>query len=472
MVYKYKNILYIFILINFVFFIYYCMLPDINPSNDVFYYQAIADSFYNGTGFQDITSVNPKPIVTPQNGVVFLHILLRWIGFHDPASRLLAIKILNYLGFLCLIIIFFKIFQKLKVSPEITILCMGIILLSAHFLKTIIVPINDGFYCILTAVVFYQIMSYDTENTKLRLSIIALLSILLIIFRLNGPLVILSASVAYALLRDFKKSLIYLSIFIISYVFIFLWLNLAHIDFSRMESVVTAINDNMYFFNQIFMTLIYSIPGAFIGISGRPMVFMLPISISIIIFYALYFYRSMKEKDSIKLIIISFIIINIIFINTIIWYSSRYIIMIVPFTLLAVATYFKDCKKLKVLFSIVLVMTLSVSLYRIIYWDSIFFKNEKSLKYIQQQVREPYILISQFPRYTYYIFNKSANNIEDIKNKSRLIVVFGNKEYIKSYLNTIDKKIKNVKVEKINKQLILGHANDEIINIIKIYDDH
>lgn len=51
---KQIKLLCIFCFINVAFFIYYYLLSDINPTNDAFYYMSIADSFYKGTGFNDI----------------------------------------------------------------------------------------------------------------------------------------------------------------------------------------------------------------------------------------------------------------------------------------------------------------------------------------------------------------------------------------------------------------------------------
>lgn len=128
-----KIIIIITLLLNVSFFVYYTANSDINPSADAFYYLALADSFHNGTGFADITNDPPQPIYTPQNGIAFIHILLQAIGLHGADSRLLAIKFINYLGFLLLIYIFYNVFKQLKVSSELTFLSLGNITVGGSF---------------------------------------------------------------------------------------------------------------------------------------------------------------------------------------------------------------------------------------------------------------------------------------------------------------------------------------------------
>ena len=222
MINNYRKILIISLLINVTFFVYYLINSDINPSIDAFYYLAVADSFHNGTGLSNITTNPPQPIYTPQNGIVFIHVLLQSIGFHGADSRLLAIKLINYLGFLLLIYIFYIIFKQLKISPELTFLSIGILLSGAHFFKTINQPLNEGIWCVLTAIVLYLAISNDNKESLLKIAAIALSGIVLVNFRLNGPIIILSIAFTYVLLRKFKKSLIYFIIFIMSYVSLYI----------------------------------------------------------------------------------------------------------------------------------------------------------------------------------------------------------------------------------------------------------
>lgn len=463
-----KKLLSIYIIINLGMFIYYCILPDINPSNDAYYYLSIADSYYNGTGFCDITGVEPNPIITPQNGVVFIHILLRAMGWHDPGIRFLIIKIINYIGFLFLVLVFYETFKKLKVSSEITIICMGIILLSAHFLKTIIAPLNDGIFCILTALVFYLVIINDKRQSFKILAIITFLSIVLANFRLNGPLIILAASITYYLVNNRSKALIYLIIFCISYAMVYVVLVSLQVDFSAMKELTKNIYSWQFIIYQALITLIYTIPGAFVGIDGREIMIALPLSIGILIYYILYFRQAWKENNIITLYIIVYILLSITFLQIMPGGPSRYIIMVLPFTYLTLGTYFRENNKLKLVLVMMLLLTFSISLARLVFWDSKYFDNQKALDYVHNNIVKPFILISGDHRYSYYIFNKSADDIKGITKDTKCIVIFGHESFIQAKIEEIKRITPVNHIEKSNATINTGLQEDETDYIVKI----
>ena len=409
MIQKYRLILIITLLINVLLCIYYLINSDINPSIDAFYYLAVADSFHNGTGLSNITTNPPQPIYTPQNGIVFIHFLLQSVGFHGADSRLLAIKLINYFGFLLLIYIFYIIFKQLKISSELTFLSIGILLSGAHFFKTINQPLNEGIWCILTTIVLYLAISNDNKESFLKIAAIALSGIVLVNFRLNGPVIILSIAFTYVILRKFNKSLIFFIIFIMSYGSLYIILIMLGADLSGFKTFAPVYSYN-FIFNRPLMTLIYTVPGAFLGItaSGYMTLFYtapgdslavtgkwlitLPFSILLFVFYGFYLRKYIKVKSFPNLLIISYIILLLVVLQIMPGGDSRYIIMIVPFTLLTITTYFNDSKKLRLFLGIILVLTISVSMFRLIWWDSIYFINNKSYVDLRNKISEPYML--------------------------------------------------------------------------------
>lgn len=465
---KYRNFLLIFLFINFGYFVYYCLLPDINPSNDAFYYMSVADSIHNGTGFYDITSVEPRPVITPQNGIVFVHEILICIGIYEPGYRFLAIKIIYYVGFICCIYFFYQIFSTFKVSSEINVLCLGIILLSAFFIKTILAPLNEGFYCFLSSLIAYLIICHNNDNNYLKIGVILFLSIASATFKLNGPLIVLSAAVAYFIINNRKLSLTYFIIFILSYVGVFALYELYRVDFSGMVSMTERSYSKEFIINKIIMIVTYTMPGIFLGISGRKVMIALPISIIIICFYLIYFKQSFIKKNFNKILIINYIILNILFLFIATGHDSRYILMILPFSLLIVATYFNNLNRLRLSLLVVLLLTFSISIFRLIFWDSVFFKNKPSFDYVRKNISEPYTLISQSSRVSYFIFAKRSDNLDKIKEGNGPIIVFGNEEYVKKTKKYISQKYKVIKTENLYKQFILAHRRDEIYNIAKI----
>lgn len=485
MINKYKKILIITCAINVSFFVYYLVNSDINPSVDTFYYLAVADSFYNGTGLLDITTVPPQPIYTPQNGIVFIHVLLQSLGLHGAEARLIAIKIINYFGFLLLIYIFYKIFRQLKVSPELTCLSIGILLSGAHFFKTINQPLNEGIWCVMTSIVLYLAISNENKPHYLKIAAIALSGIVLANFRLNGPIIILSLALTYYFLRNFGKALLYIFIMIFSYLSIYIILLLLNADWRGFKAFGTVYSLN-FMLNHPLMTLIYTVPGAFLGFTGSSYmnifftpikdsfyiigkwIIMLPFSLTIILFYGLYLKRYIKIKSFLHVLIGSYLISLLVVLQIMPGGDSRYIIMIVPFTLLALTTYFNDSKNLRSSLGIFLLLTILISMFRLVYWDSIYFINNRSCTNIKNKIIEPYMLISESPRWSYFIFGKASHGVQDISSDTKNIVVFGRNKYDKDIIKNIQNKLEIDHIEYLNDEIITGHGLDEICSTIKI----
>jgi hypothetical protein len=482
---KYKKLLLITLLFNIIIFTYYLANSDINPSIDAFYYLALADSFYQGTGLANITTDPPQPIYTPQNGIVFIHILLQSIGLHNADSRLLAIKLINYVGFLLFVYIFYNIFRQLKISSEITFLSLGILLSGAHFTKTIIQPLNEGFWCLLTAIVFFLAISNENKWSFLKVATITILSIALANFRLNGPIIVLSIAISYFILSKFKKSLAFFLIFIMSYASIYIILTMFNADYSGFQTVYSLFTFN-YLINHPLMILVFTVPGVFIGITGSKYMSLyymslwetlvgtgkwlitIFISLFLLLFYGYYLRKFIKLKNFQNILIMFYIMLLIIFLEIMPGSDSRYIIMILPFTLLAIATYFNDSKKLRLCLGIFLLLTILVSMYRLIWWDSIYFNNNKSYVGIQDKMSEPYELISETPKYSYYIFRRPCKNAKDINKNSKYIVVFGTDKYNKLMLQIIHDKFKIDHIEYLDHKIIAENSRDAKFNTIKI----
>jgi hypothetical protein len=148
--------------------------------------------------------------------------------------------------------------------------------------------------------------------------------------------------------------------------------------------------------------------------------------------------------------------------------DSRYVIMILPFTLLAMATYFHDSRKLRQFLGIFLLLTISVSLYRLIWWDNIYFKNNQSYVSLRNKMSEPYELVSEVPKYSYYIFGKPSKDLRDIKSSTKYIVIFGQEEYNKEILKSINKAFDIHNIEYLNDKIIAATSREARFKTIKI----
>lgn len=260
-------------------------------------------------------------------------------------------------------------------------------------------------------------------------------------------------------------------IFGISYASVFVLLELLRIDFSGIKSLAAFIYSKDSIINQILWTFDYTIPGTLLGISGREMMITLPLSLAVLSFYIVYLVQSMKKRSFPKLVIILYILLTILFLLPTSGSASRYIIMVVPFSLLAIATYFKDSPKLRVSLGAALLVTLSISLFRLFFWDSIYFANNKSFAYIRKNIKEPYMLVSQSPRISYYLFNKRSIDIADINHGHGTMIIFGNKEYIDANINLLKQQAKIEHIDDVNHTIILGHENSDLYHIVRMQVD-
>lgn len=484
MVTKYRTLLILSLIFNSALFIYYLLNSDINAALDAFYYLALGDSLFSGTGLANITTIPPSPIYTPQNGIVFIHYLLQCIGLHNAEVRLCAIKLIHYAGFLLLIYIFYRVFKKLNISSPITFLSLGILLTSAHFLRTIISPLNEGIWCILTAIVFYLAILNENKKSFLIIGLIALSGIVLANFRLNGPIIILSIGFTYILLNKKQNSIIFFAIFILSYLSIFMILKFIGADCSEFSQFSPVYSAN-FIISRPIITLIFSIPATFMGITGskwfllsdKPLgelfrlvgiwILLLPLSIALCSFYIIFLIRQIKEKNFIKTLVISYIILLLLCLLVMPGGDSRYIIMLLPFTLLAIGIYFHDTRILRILLLSFLGFTILVSLYRVVIRDSIFFINNRSYVAINKQMVEPYMLISEAPIYSYFIFNKGSNELKDITKENTNIVIFGRAEFDKQMIARLRSKFNTIGIEYIPNE-IAANNHGEIYRTIKV----
>ena len=117
---------------------------------------------------------------------------------------------------------------------------------------------------------------------------------------------------------------------------------------------------------------------------------------------------------------------------------------------------------------IILVMTISVSMFRLIWWDSIYFINNKSSVNLKNKISEPYMLITESSKTAYYIFGKYSNTDKDISGETKTIVLFGNDKYINEITKNVEDKYKIAHIEKFEDKIIVGRDPDSIYSTIKI----
>ena len=81
---------------------------------------------------------------------------------------------------------------------------------------------------------------------------------------------------------------------------------------------------------------------------------------------------------------------------------------------------------------------------------------------------EPYTLISEAPRYSYFIFEKASKSIQDLNKETKNIVVFGRANFDKETLKILHKKLKIKHIEYLPDKIIATHGPDGNYDTIKI----
>ncbi|SVD90008.1 uncharacterized protein METZ01_LOCUS442862, partial [marine metagenome] len=209
--------------------------------SDTYYYMAIADSILKYGEMRDITAIPSFPVKSPQNGIVFIHVILSFIGIGSKA-RILIIVVFNYLIYLSGIYPLYKIARWSGHEGGLPLASLLSVYLGAwHIYRINLLAINDGIFNSLILWLVYVVIKFIREmdilksfsltmNILMNLFIIYLLVIVSVLFRLNSALIIGSAVISTIFVRKFKSSVLLLVgclflvvLFIFIYLFVEIW---------------------------------------------------------------------------------------------------------------------------------------------------------------------------------------------------------------------------------------------------------
>lgn len=213
--------------------------------SDTFYYLGLAESFIKTGKMQDITTVPPGSISSPQLGIVFIFSFLRLLNLSPDA----ILKIVSFFYYFIYVVSFYPI---MKISQLINFSKIQTQLLAiayySHWViyRLQIIPINDGFFNVIVLWLIYFIISHFQSGKKHFIPVI-LLSIIAPYFRLSSFIVLLVAMIVAFLSKKWKIFLWYLTIFCISFV-LFKFFLTANIFSGNNQSVVN-IDTNITYYN-------------------------------------------------------------------------------------------------------------------------------------------------------------------------------------------------------------------------------
>ena len=215
--------------------------------SDAFYYMSIADSIVKYGEMKVITAIPSSPVKTPQNGIVFVHVILSILGI-GAKGRMLTIVVINYLLYLSGLYPLYKIARWSGLSKGLPLAALLSVYLSAwHIYRINLIAYNDGIFNSLMLWLVYLIIKFEhfeQYNIKSKSSSyfiidlkrivgIILMVMVTIHFRLNVILVIGSALLSAIAVRNYRVASWFLSaclLSVISCVAIYLFVEISRID--------------------------------------------------------------------------------------------------------------------------------------------------------------------------------------------------------------------------------------------------
>jgi hypothetical protein len=169
--------------------------------SDTFYYLSIADSITRFGTVMDRTVTPARAVITPQNGVVLVHILLSGLGLGGE-GRLVAMTIINWLLHLSAVYPLYRMSERLGLesgAPRAALL--GVYLGAWHIYRMQLLAMNGGIFNPLSLWLTYLVMVALEEGQPLASALAIALSVVLVHFRLNTVLILGAALGAAVLTR-------------------------------------------------------------------------------------------------------------------------------------------------------------------------------------------------------------------------------------------------------------------------------
>jgi hypothetical protein len=415
-----------------VFFAYYVWY---NPlyyiiGSDMQYYLSIADSVFNGSGMRDITTDPTSPIITPQNGVVFLHLALMAIGIIDPERRFLALMIINYAALLCSFVLLRNIFASFNLAPRVVAFFLGAILFTNVIFKTLLQPINDGLFLCLSLLLIRLIITNHAAHRRQRDALILILGSLIPHFRNQGVFILLSACVAYLIVRDYRRSGFYLASCCLSYLSVQLLYTLYAPDYGGMKSIIASTAQSYSFRRSVVALFGFIFPSIVLGISEHEYLWLaFPLSVVLLLSLARVSIRAVKERDFNKLFLAAYILATLA-LNLLVPWTFRYILPVFPFMFLFLAFQHGRTRIFAAALRLYLVYAICLSVVKVAYFDPYYLRNQDASRSLLPRLPKQYALLSFSPRYSYFYLRKPTSldpaNLRGVRD----VLVFGNQEYI------------------------------------------
>ncbi len=275
-----KFIIIVGLFISFYSFFFFLSNKIFLIGSDAFYYISIADSIVKYSEMRDITAIPSWPVKTPQNGIVFIHVILSLIGI-GAKGRILSIVVINYLLYLSGIYPLYKIARFCGLKKGFPLISLLSVYLGAwHMYRFNMLALNDGFFNSLTVWFVYLVIKFVRDIDLLESSafykpaikkmlIIYLFVIVLVQFRLNASLVIGSAVISALLVKKYRVSALLILgslVLLFSFILIYTLIEVPSLESSGLRRLYSMFwSSNVY---TIKLQLWKILPHLIAGLSG------------------------------------------------------------------------------------------------------------------------------------------------------------------------------------------------------------
>ena len=217
-------ILFVGTLLSFYSFYFFLSNKIFLIGSDAFYYLSIADSILNNGEVKTLSTIPSYPVKSPQNGIVFVHMILSLLGI-GAKGRILSIVVFHYLLYLSGVYPLYKIARMSGLNKGLPLVSLLSVYLGAwHIYRLNLIAYNDGIFNSLIIWLLYFIIKLACDNDAdnplflvsrsviTRLVFIGLMVMLLIHFRLNVVLVVGSAVLSALAIRNYRLTFWFSSI--------------------------------------------------------------------------------------------------------------------------------------------------------------------------------------------------------------------------------------------------------------------
>jgi len=455
---KYFNERNLFVIAAFISIMYYVFLIPIShlefQQYDAYYYQSVSEALNRQGRLLDYTTIPPREILTPQNGIVFIYALLEQFGISEKVTQLRIIAFVNSFLIVISTIFLFKIIRLFGLSNTVAFLLALTFPLSFFYQFTLLLQKNDCIFITLSLITIYKLL--QQKNPTDSLPSLVVLAIVMSLFRIVGILIFASSLLTFLIQKKYKKSLVSLGLVFVSIGTLYLTLVLFDIDTTRMalhSRESTSLYSLDYIYQQIEKTLTLSIPESILrftyyttNIALSSKLVGIAISVLFIIFLLINLKQAISGQISNKtsvLFLVIYILSTLVFFQLYKAQPTRYLLTISP--LLPILLFFSNkMRESNIVAMLIVIMTVVVTSVGIYKTDKLFLANERYeywKSYASLNEIKSMQLAAYLPRVSYFLLNKRS--LRDIPEKISIqedgLIIVGPDSYIQFILNKIDK---------------------------------